>query len=137
MENPAAVSLSHQTNLRLAMPVQIQSDMIVSKFWQDVKRYFEQELLTRKLASWTVVIRPHTHADDELSEDPKEFNLSSPAGRRVDHSAVLHHVDEAKLIAEFVIPDDEKLSLLGEKELLAAEEVAAEFAYDLEIALEE
>jgi hypothetical protein len=121
----------------LAMPVQLQSDIIVSKFWQDVKRHFEQELFARKLASWTVVIRPHTHADDELSDDPAKFNPSSPTSRRVDHSAVLHHVDAANLIAEFVVPNDEKLSQLGEKELLAAKEVAAEFAYDLEIAIEE
>jgi hypothetical protein len=56
------------------MPVQIQSDMIVSTFWQDVKRHLEQELFARNLASWTVVIRPHTQADDEFSDNPAKFN---------------------------------------------------------------
>jgi hypothetical protein len=106
------------------MPVQLQGDMIDSRFWQDVKRHLDDELSTRKLGPWTVVIRQHAGDDDESKSD------------NADHSAVLHYIDHAKLAAEFVIPNAEKLTALGNKGLLVAKEVAAEFAHDLEIAVD-
>jgi hypothetical protein len=95
------------------MPIELQSDLRVSPFWQNVSRWLERLLSDLGIGELRVVIRPRTSADGmilpQLADDERRKKLDSAihqyhvTGEQFDEGVVVVHV-----------PDDEHAAWDGD-----------------------
>jgi len=113
------------------MSVEIQSDLIVSKFWKDVRDQLLKEYRSRRgLSGWKLIIRPRTDADNTFTKEPSKFNLTPGEAKQIDEESPDYDFDQEKKVASIIVPDTETLVADGYK--LSAVELAEEFADNIE-----
>jgi hypothetical protein len=116
------------------MPVQLQSDLIVSAFWRDVQRHLSALLNERGLSVWAVILRPKTKADAEFTPDPERYGLTPREARQSDQSNWSSKIDDAERTCEFSFPGGGEQWLdPDDGHVLSPPELAAELADDLEL----
>src|SRR5688500_4450282 len=115
------------------MPVELESDLVTSEYWQTVKTELDAWLVRHGFDAWTVAIRARTRHDDTFSKAPAKFGLSPKQAQRLDRESPDFNVDEKSQTITIATPNGEDWleGVAGQK--LTAKELAQAFFDDLEL----
>ena len=113
------------------MLVELQGDLITSRFWQEVRARLANELQNRqRLSGWRVVIRPRTQEDNVFLKYREKFNLSEEDARELDEDSPDYDFDKHNHVVTVAAPGE---SFPAD---VAAGDLAKEIAANLESLVE-